>query len=268
MQSTSVYAQPQNISNVDQCYFYHTMEIPGHGIVKGEWDLRKDVGRYLGNIDLRGKRVLEIGTASGFLCFEMENAGAQVVAYDLSDAYPWDIVPFARFGPDKLNEQIAERKAHIRKLNNGWWFAHKAHGSKAKVVYGTVYDIPREIGQVDIATFCSVLLHVRDPFLALYNGLSQTRERVVIAEKVRGRRWLFEATRRLGLPYMSFLPDHATCKPLETWWSLSPDVLRKMIRVLGFERTQTTFYELETNRGKELFFTLIGERIAGPIEAA
>ena len=39
--------------------------------------------------------------------------------------------------------------------------------SKAKVVYGTVYEIPEEIGRVEVATFGSVLRHVRDPFLAL-----------------------------------------------------------------------------------------------------
>jgi predicted nicotinamide N-methyase len=44
---------------------------------------------------LRGKRVLEIGTASGFLCFTMERMGAEMVAYDLSGGQDWDIVPYA-----------------------------------------------------------------------------------------------------------------------------------------------------------------------------
>ncbi|HEY4442105.1 MAG TPA: hypothetical protein VGN14_16725, partial [Candidatus Elarobacter sp.] len=71
---------------LEACYFYHTMELPGVGTVEGEWDLRTGVDAYLGGEELRGKRVLEIGTASGFLCFAMERRGAEVIGYDLDPA--------------------------------------------------------------------------------------------------------------------------------------------------------------------------------------
>jgi hypothetical protein len=45
--------------------YYHTMDILGYGKVSGEWDLRGRDIYYLGNAKLQGKRVLEIGTASG-----------------------------------------------------------------------------------------------------------------------------------------------------------------------------------------------------------
>jgi predicted nicotinamide N-methyase len=38
------------------------------------------VDPYLGNFDFVGKRVLDVGAASGFLTFEMEKRGAEVVA--------------------------------------------------------------------------------------------------------------------------------------------------------------------------------------------
>src|SRR2546426_5232006 len=110
---TSLYASPRAIDDANDCYFYHTMDIPGHGLVRGEWDLRKGVREYLGGVDFKGKRVLELGTASGFLCFHMEKEGAEVVAYDLSEDQSWDVVPFARGDTSKV---IAARKAHIRKL--------------------------------------------------------------------------------------------------------------------------------------------------------
>jgi SAM-dependent methyltransferase len=253
MEANAVYARPQDISSIDDCYFYHTMEIPGHGLVQGEWDLRKDVAQYLGGIDFRGKRVLEVGTASGFLCFEMERAGAEIVGYDLSNEYAWDIVLFTRFGNQALQEHIERRKAHIDKLNNGWWFAHKANRSRAKVVYRSVYAVPKEIGDVDVTTFCSILLHVREPFLALYNGLARTREKVLVTEKVRGKRWLLEATPWLGLPDMAFLQQHATCEPMETWWNLSHDVLGK--------DDSTKFLDLNTGRHKELLFTAVDKAL-------
>jgi len=65
--------------------------------VKGPWDIRGGVDDYLGNVDLKGKRVLEVGTASGFLCYTMEGRGADVVAYDLSDKQSWDVVPYAQY---------------------------------------------------------------------------------------------------------------------------------------------------------------------------
>ena len=80
-----VYAEPRVVTELEECYFYHSMEIPGYGLVEGPWDLRGGVDDYLGGVDLNGKRVLEVGTASGFLCYTMEGRGADVVAYDLSD---------------------------------------------------------------------------------------------------------------------------------------------------------------------------------------
>ena len=71
-----------------------------------------------------------------------------------------------------ISSLYCRRKAIIKRLNNAFWLCHKAYNSKAKVVYGTVYEIPEEIGMVDISTFGSILLHVRDPFLALQNALS------------------------------------------------------------------------------------------------
>ena len=62
------------------------MTVAGLGTITGEWDLRANVRAYLGGVALQGKRVLEIGTASGFLCFAMERMGAEVISYDLSPA--------------------------------------------------------------------------------------------------------------------------------------------------------------------------------------
>ena len=58
---------------------------PGGGKIIGLWDLRQTVDDYLGRIDFAGKRVLEIGPASGFLTIEMERRGADVVAVELPE---------------------------------------------------------------------------------------------------------------------------------------------------------------------------------------
>ena len=71
------YALPRVVTDLADCAFYHSMDLPGHGTVEGMFDLRGAVDEYLGGVDLRGKRVLELGTADGFLCFEMERRGAR-----------------------------------------------------------------------------------------------------------------------------------------------------------------------------------------------
>lgn len=73
--SNDIYAKPKEVNNIDECYFYQTVELPGYGILNGEWDLRDGVDAYLGNYSFKGKRVLEVGTANGYLCFEMEKRG-------------------------------------------------------------------------------------------------------------------------------------------------------------------------------------------------
>jgi 2-polyprenyl-3-methyl-5-hydroxy-6-metoxy-1,4-benzoquinol methylase len=71
------------IENLNDCYFYHTGDLPGLRVQKGEWDLRGNISAYLGDVDFEGKRVLDVGTANGFLCFEIERRAAEAVGYDL-----------------------------------------------------------------------------------------------------------------------------------------------------------------------------------------
>jgi SAM-dependent methyltransferase len=175
------YASPREVTDLAECYFYHTIEIPGVGLVEGPWDLRGGIDDYLGRVDFRGKRVLELGTASGFACFHMESRGAEVIAYDLGAdlAHHQNVVPFAR---SPLEPKLAEYSSLIHLINNGYWFCHRAFASKARVVYGSVYEVPRSIGVVDVAVFGSILLHLRDPFQALSSALRLVRETVVLTE--------------------------------------------------------------------------------------
>src|SRR4051794_27566355 len=107
------YATPRVVTDVAECAFYHTMDIPGHGHVRGDWDLAPNVAAYLGQVDFAGKRVLEVGTADGYLGFEMEARGAEVVCYDLSEQQLWDLVPF----PHIDQRACAHYRQMIRKLN-------------------------------------------------------------------------------------------------------------------------------------------------------
>src|SRR5262249_4140809 len=122
----------------------------------------------------------------------------------------------------------------FKKIRNSWWLAHRILGSRARVVYGTVYQVPAEIGPVDISTFGSILLHLRDPFLALANGLRLTRETVIITQPLHHQSW--EPT-VLGGPALTWLAQrtHAarTWPPLSYWVLLRWKVWRVVQRLLG-----------------------------------
>lgn len=256
------YEVPRIVTDPQDCYFYHTMEIPGLGLVEGQWDLRNGVDEYTGGIDYANKRVLDVGTASGFFCFALEALGAEVVAYDLSEAQSWDHVPMATVDAEAM---ASERRAIMRKINNGYWFAHRALKSSARVAYGTVYEIPESIGPVDIATYFSVLLHVRDPFLALEKGVRLARETVVVTEMLNPYRRGMQPVLDMGavLPKMEFVPEFSKDGPVDTWWYLTPGLIQAFLGVLGFGRSRVSTHVQTARWGEEELFTVVAHRTAG-----
>jgi hypothetical protein len=250
----NLWAMPQEITDINKCYFYHTMDIPGYGLRKGQWDLRAGIRQYLGNTEFKGKRVFEIGTASGFICFYMEKQGAEVVAYDLSENEAWDVVPYAGYD---YEQEITMRKKEIKKLNNSFWLAHKAYKSRAKMVYGTVYNIPEAVGMYDIATLSSILLHLRDPFRALQGVARHTKKMIIITEPF----FSPMIVPPLGnLFNTSFLPDAKKMLPKDGWWALSPKMIKKFIAVLGFEKTKTNIHLQKYFGRNKPMFTIVGYR--------
>ena len=253
-----MYATPSHVVDPDDCLFYHTMEIPGLGVVEGQWDLRDGVAEYTGGLDYSGRRVLEVGTASGFLCFELERQGAEVVSYDLSPSHSWDVVPMASVD---LAPVIEERRQTVQRLNNGYWYAHRALGSKAKVVYGTVYDIPLAIGAVDVSTFCSILLHLRDPFLALQNGARLTRDAMVVTDLMSPYGPV--APGSPDRPRMEFIPEFGNGGPTDAWWFLTPEVVQAFLGVLGFEDSVVRRHHQKSYWGQVELFTVVAHRTQG-----
>src|SRR5438094_2136709 len=157
----NILAGPLKVEDVADCHFYRTMELPGYGVIEGrDWDLRGGVDEYLGKVDFAGQRVLEIGPASGFLTFEMEKRGADVVSVEVTAEHGWDFVPYPAA---RLEEVFGPRRIVMQQLKNSYCFSHAPLDSKAKLYYGDVYNLPAALGQFDIGVMGSVLLHCRDP---------------------------------------------------------------------------------------------------------
>jgi len=254
-----LFASERELPAFQDCYFYHSMTIPGHGEVSGEWDLRGREQDYLGHIELAGKKVLEIGTASGYLGFWMEQQGASVTGYDLSDQQEWDIVPYHDLD---YTAHIAQTKAHVRRLNNSWWFARKHFRSTARVAYGTVYELSPQLGGYDIVTMGSILLHLRDPFLAVQKAASLARDTLVVTD-------LLPSTKQRAIGSVSdegsiarFLPDAQSCSPTETWWRLSPQLVAEFAKILGFKDIDISVHRQRFAGGELDLYTLVSRRAA------
>jgi hypothetical protein len=191
----------------------------------------------------------------------MEREGAEVVSLDLDEHEDWDVVPFPGTEADT---EVAKRRDATRRLNDGYWLAHRANGSRAKVVYGHLYAVPAAIGPVDVATFCSVLLHVRDPFRALASASRLVRETIVVTERYVAKRWPVYVLGALGLPCTGFEPRARDQSPIDTWWSLTPRLVREELAVLGFPETRTTHHLQKCRGQRRLMFTIVARRAPRP----
>jgi tRNA (mo5U34)-methyltransferase len=124
-------------AEIAKANWYHRIMI-GTEFTPGQCDVAK-LYRALGlPKDLRGRRVLDIGTFDGGLAFACEARGAdEVVALD-----------------------VVEHKTFT--------LAHKALQSRVRFETGNAYNLdPARLGTFDLVIFAGVLYHLRYPLLAL-----------------------------------------------------------------------------------------------------
>src|SRR5712691_6886162 len=155
--------QPRYVDSLSDCFFYHAMDLPGLGEVRGHWDLRGRFNEYIGGVELADKSVIDVGAATGFLSFEAEKSGAaRVLSFDIADPRQQGCL---RFKDNLYSRDPArwakEYGAEIEQWKNAYWLCHRLLDSKAEVYYGDIYNLPRELGQFDVAIVGSVLEHLR-----------------------------------------------------------------------------------------------------------
>lgn len=264
-------ATPLYVTDPASCRFYQTVDLPGLGLQRGDWDFRDTAWRYLGHVQVAGKRVLEVGPANGFFTQLLEAAGADVIAYELSPSDAWDAVPYGGL----LNDpRIEAQRRQLIGLNNGWWLTHRLRSLKAQLYHGTIYELPAEIPAVDVATVGAVLLHLRDPFLGLQRVCALTRETVVVTELMpfaaRPPDWTGHETEvppdilaDQTSASMIFQPMGPDADAFGTWWHLTPACVRQMLAVLGFGSAVTSFH-IQRHMGwyAHVLYTVVAHRTA------
>ena len=249
-----LYAKPCTVADDAPVHWYHSMVLPESGEVTGEWDLRANVDQYLGRVDLRGKRVLEIGPASGYLTFEMERRGADVVCVELPPGAPFDMVPYVSIDQ---SAELAGQGDSLLPLHNGFWRAHAELRSRARVHHGDAMNLPKRIGMFDVSIVASVLQHLHDPIAVVRSCAERTRETIVITD--------LDATALTGVeiegPVLELYPTTDPVTPF-TWWKLRPRFFEVLLGILGFDDVVTTYHDdryVVANRDLTSF-TVVGHR--------
>ena len=202
--------------------WYHTLELGPGVVTEGLFDHRPFVGRYGLPEDLSGCRALDCGTQDGFWAFELERRGATVTALDLDDPAQLD-------WPPRLREEGIRREQGGFALAEGRPFAlaREALGSSVERVVSSIYDAtPERLGTFDLVFCGSLLIHLRDPMLALERMAALCTGRLVLAEEYSRRfEWL------PGAGVAEFRGE----SPWMTWWIPTSSAWLSMVRCAGFE---------------------------------
>jgi len=229
----------RDVTRIEACEFYHVVDLPDGTQTRGQWDLRKTADLYLGNVVFAGKRVIEIGPASGFLSFHMERGGARVAVIEPPMESFWDLVPQAAADLDQVRNAFG---SHIEHIRNSFWYLHRLYRSGVECYEVDAYRIPPQPIKFDIGILGSVLLHVSSPARMLESVAAVVADRIIVTE-----RYFPELADQ---PVCRLLPTAAN-RTVETWWEFSPKFFEQYLGVLGFPHVTLTRHRQ--------FFATIGE---------
>ena len=200
--------------------WYHTIDLPDGSCTPGWYDTRPVAERVPWPPRLRGGRCLDVGTFDGFWAFEMERRGAsEVVAVDLDD-------------PSRLDWPYDQRAKGLELIaqwgsKRGPGFTEAAMALRSSVVRRdcSVYDLsPEHLGQFDVVVCGALLLHLRDPVLALERMRAVCRGTLILVESLDPRL-------ELVAPTMPAAYLHPTT---DEWWVVNSRGLMAMTEVAGF----------------------------------
>jgi tRNA (mo5U34)-methyltransferase len=213
-------ALAQQIASVG---WYQTLDL-GHGLLTpGEFNHIPHLPKYRLPESLTGQRVLDVGTFDGFWAFEFERRGAaEVLALDVETMAEIDFPPPVRAAMDPATLATP--------LGRGFAIAHAALASRVERRTGSVYRLdPAEWGSFDVSHIGNVLVHLRDPALALQRLRAVTEGMAIISEVVD------EDLDGLGdVPLMRYMGGQINCN----WWRYSTASLKRLALDAGFARVE------------------------------
>lgn len=124
------------------------------------------------------------------------------------------------------------------------------------MVNGVVYDIPQSIGPVDVAVFGSILLHLRDPFLALENAARLAQETIIVSDLSPYGRMASKFKKNPRFMPKSADPDGIN----DGWFRLPPLLVQEYLGILGFKKSMVTWNKFKYGERVRPIYTVIAHR--------
>lgn len=180
---------------------------------------------YIGGVNLSGKRVLDVDTASGFLTFEAEKRGAEVVSFDADTADRYNKLPFRNslYYKDRA-EWLRGATDFLHRIKSSYWLTHRLLKSHARACYGDVYSIPCKLGSFDVVIVGQILVHLRDGISALASIAPLCGDTLIITEgMLASDNPIAELVGRENNPLLDY-----------AFWYYSVGFYREVLGMLGF----------------------------------
>jgi tRNA (mo5U34)-methyltransferase len=231
-------ARALGFDDIGNYYWYHTVELP-HGLVTpGVYDFRQSLPCFPFPEDMRGMRVLDVGSATGFFAFEFEKRGASVVSVELPSLYALDRFPgqdieqiiekIEKMMGSKAKKHGAAQLYHYL-LEGPFEFCRKLLDSRVERCYSTVYELsPENVGAAgfDLVFMGDILLHTLHPLQAMAAVAPLCRGSLVIAQVMP------EAPD--GRPAIHYVGGEDLYADEVSWWWPNQPCLEQLLKKLGF----------------------------------
>jgi tRNA (mo5U34)-methyltransferase len=184
---------------------YHSIDLADGSVLPGLQSvehLRWRLDLFGLPLDLRGKRVLDVGAWDGWFSFECERRGAQVVAVDC-------------VALDTFIE------------------ARRLLGSKVEYLTLDVNELSvRRLGRFDIVLFFGVLYHLRHPLLGLEKVVELCTDLALVES------FVIQPENRQIPTVMEFYERTELGGQIDNWCGPSPECLLSMCRSAGFAQVE------------------------------
>ena len=203
----------QQVEQLSKHGIYHSLELADGTVIPGLIGieaLKARINSFPVPQDLRGKRVLDVGAASGWNSFEMERRGAEVVAVDC--------VEFEEFHMARklLGSQVDYRILDVDELT------------------------PEALGRFDYVLFFGVLYHLRHPLLGLERICALTTEAAFVES------YVTDAGPDPSAPCaLEFYETNELGGQIDNWCGPNTNCLMALCRAAGFARV---VFEHKTDR--------------------
>lgn len=221
-------------TSLENYYWYHTVDL-GNGLVTpGDYDYREELSNFHFPENMKGMKVLDVGSATGFFAFEFERRGAEVTSVELPSFFQWDMLMRERDGIERgiktyFKTDSAEEASRLH-LDGPFQFCHSALGSKVKRCYSSIYDLTAEkVGQrsFDLVYAGDILLHLFSPLKALDVLSTLCHGSLILTIDV-------PFPGPTDQPLLRFEGWSGHEGDRRTWWRLSATGAEHMLKRLGF----------------------------------